>query len=326
MGVVALGFIFISPAYAVPISPDKYYLDVSYGMELDNMLLIMGREELAGAITLYLTPVGMKKYGEEHEREFYIADPENPAEPANWVTLSATSIEIGSGQEVRVPWTMTPSKYVGCGTNLAAIMVSDTPTVDSAEDGIVTVRREIISQIHLNVLATDQGACLDNKVDLNLREFFVDKKIPVFNYDDIPFVTRIENEGNLISRSPQGFIDILGFGDKITVPFNEEKLDIYPQTVRKFDNMWTDSEYPDNGNFGDKLLYEISHLRIGRYEARFGVTKNADPAIVSSAYFWVIPWRVLLVVGGVIVVFVTYKLAKRKKSRRKEKDADVERH
>lgn len=309
-----------APVRAIPISPDKYYFDVQFGTVIEDRLLIMGRPELEDRTTLYITPVGMIKEGEEHERSFYLPDVQDPAEPANWITVETPSIEIGPGEEVWVDWKMEPTRYAGCGTNLVALAVTDSPLEREGEEGgVITMRKQLISQIHLTMVATDEGICSENTVNLELLAFSIDSRFPLFNYDTVPFVTRIRNNGNLISRSPQGYIEVFGLGDKITVDFNPEMLDIYPSTTRRFDNTWIDENYPHEGNFFEKLLYEISHLRIGRYEARLGVTKNADPALVATASFWIIPWRILAVlVGTMLLVSVGRRFAGRKNKRGRE--------
>ena len=310
-------FVLTKPAGAIPISPDKYYFDIASDTFIEDTLLIMGRQELEGPTTLYITPVGMRKIGEENEREFYLPAEDDPAEPANWITVETPVIEINPGQEVYVDWTLEATAYAGCGTNLAALMVSDVPLVGEPDEPVL-VRKEVISQIHLDIVETDRGICASNKVDLSLDEFKVDKRIPVFWYDEVPFITRISNQGNLISRAPRGYIEISGLGDKITIIFNEDKLDIYPGTTRKFTNMWIDESYPREGTFFEQLLYELGHLRAGRYEAQLGVTKNANPVIIDTAYFWIIPWKVLLVLLAMLLLGLIFRRGGRKKHGKKE--------
>lgn len=315
-----LGLTFISlfltnvrTTFALPISPDKYYLDVSTGQEITQTLTIMARPELPGETTYYLAVVGMKKVGELHDREFYVPDPNDLSEPANWITLSQTKIVVSPANDYKVNWTLKPSEYAGCGTNIAAIMVSDAPIEEQNTEGTeARLYKNVASQLHLNIVSTPSGDCTDLKANLKLLDFKVNKKIPVFNYDKVPFLTRIENSGTTISRSPEGFIEIFGLGNKITIPFNDDQLDIYPDTVRRFDDIWIDPEYPSDGTFLEQFVYELLHFRIGRYEARLGVTKNAEPSIVSTAHFWIIPWKVIIVFGAIIAIFVGYRISKSK--------------
>jgi hypothetical protein len=313
-----LSITLIQKAYAIPLSPDKYYVDLKAGETIEEKLTIYGREEYTNVKKVYITAVGMRKTGEQNDREFYLSDPLDKTELANYITLGQTEATIEPGETVIVPWTLEPSDYIGCGTNLAALMVSTEPLTTEVRDGEakVSFKQEVISQIHVTVDSTKDGDCPDNKAILELLDFHVDKGIPIFNHGDVPFITRIENKGNLISRSPKGYIEIFGFGDKVTIPFNEQELDIYPNTIRKFDNQWLDEKYPTNGNVFSKLIYEITHLRIGRYEARLGITKNVDTQIVKSVYFWVIPWKVillvLLIVSTVIYLFIRSRKAESK--------------
>lgn len=313
---VAAALYGVEPVYAIPITPDKYFFDISQDTVIEDRLLIMGRDNIEDREILYITPVGMRKYGEEHERDFYLPNPDDPSEPANWIKVSNSKISISAGEEVYIDWVLIPTKYAGCGTNLAAIMVSDYPiTEESPED--IFLHKNVVSQIHLNILQTDEGICDENVVDLELLEFRVDTQFSIFNYDQVPFITRIENHGNLISRNPQGYIDISGLGDKITLEFNPDNLDIYPGTVRRFSDIWIDPDYPRNGSLLDQFLYEISHLRFGRYEARLGITKNVDPPIIETVYFWVLPWKVIIVILSIVILlFSVRKVNKLKTSKR----------
>ncbi len=308
------GFFSYSKVYAIPISPDKYFVEVSANETITEELTIYGREQLEAEKSIYITAVGMRKVGEEHAREFYIPDVNDTTEPANWITLSQTQSTLGAGETLVIEWSMTPSEFAGCGTNLAAIMVSTEPLDVNTENGesVVSFRKEVISQIHMDVLTTPSGQCPDNSVNLELLDYYIDRPIAIFNYAGVPFVVRIENKGNLIAKQPQGFIEVFGFGDKGTIGFNDENLDIYPGTIRRFDYRWQDENYPESGNVFSKMIYELTHIRIGRYEARLGVTKNVNPQIVKSIYFWVIPWKVILLLLGIVLTITYFFLRSRK--------------
>ncbi len=294
--------------FAIPISPDKYYIDGSNQQELSQELTIYGREELADEQKLYFSVIGMKKFGEEHEREFYIPNPNDDSEAANWVKLKFEEAVIKPGDTIILPWTIKIPDNMECATKTAAIMVSNSLPNPSSNQTVVSVEKQVISQIHIN-LEDEEGSCIES---LSLVDFFVNRKFKVFNYDNIPFSTRIENSGLVLSQNPKGFIEIYGMGDKISIPFNEESLDIYPKTTRKFSNTWIDPDYPHNGNFFQKISYELSHLRIGKYEARLGITKNIDQQIIAYETFWIIPWRITLILG--LIIGITALVASRKKS------------
>ncbi len=301
--------------YAVPISPDKYFINIHPGETKTEELIIMGRKEMTGPVTLYLRPVGMKKVGEAHDRSFYMPDPNDQSEPANWVHLSQTTVTIHPGETLRVKWSITPSDVAQCGTNLAAILIS---TKDYNENNKkkspteVELNKEVASQIHVTI--NTNGKC-NNKIHLQLLDFKVIKQkilglvsLPIYNYNNAQFETRVANDGNLIARSPMGFITIQGPNiKKVQVPLNPDHYDIYPQTTRKFITTWHDENYPDAGGFFKKLFYEITHWRFGRYSATLGITKNTDTNIITTVTFLIIPWRpfltILVLIAGLFVYF-----------------------
>jgi len=291
-------FLLQATTFAIPIGPDKYYLEVQPGEEINETLTIYGKGDLDQEQKLYFSVVGMKKVGQENEREFYIPNPNDTAEPANWINLDFTEEVIYPGSTVILPWVLNTTSTPTCGTNLAAIMVSNTPPETYTNSTTITVKKEIISQIHITF--PNNNGIEECKESVKTESFTVNKKIKIFNYDNVPFKTLLKNNGDYITRSPIGFIEIFGMGDKITVNFNEENLDIYPQTTRQFLDIWTDAEYPHNGNFFEKLGYELTHLRFGKYEARLGVTKNVSQDIIAYDSFWIIPWRILLILFTLI--------------------------
>jgi len=306
---------------AAIISPDKYYIDIKPGESKDFELKILADARQPNPITLYIYPMIMTKVGEEDDREFTVPNENDSAEAANWVSLGFSKVIVSAGDIVSVPFSVNVSQISRCGTNLAAIFVSSSPREsatgeNSIEDGSeVGIKNSIVSQLHINVNETNQEYCDEVKTKLNLLDFKVDAVIPVYNYDNISFITRISNEGNLLSQSPKGYIELFGTGSKITIPFNEAELDIYPGTTRKFTNTWVDPDYPVSGTFIEQFIYEISHFRFGQYEARLGVTFNVSPKIVSSVYVWIIPWRIVAVVGVIIAIVMLSILRDRKKSK-----------
>ncbi len=308
--------------YAIPISPDKYFIDIQPGQTKDEELIIMGRREMTAPVTLYLRAVGMKKVGEEHDRTFYIADPNDPSEPANWIKLSKTTVTIHPGETVKIKWSITPSNVAQCGTNLAAILIS---TKDYNKDANknpteVELNKEVASQVHVTIRS--KGKC-NNKIHLQLLDFKVIKQkilglfsLPIYNYNNVTFETRVANDGNLIARSPMGFITIEGPNvNRAQVPLNPDHYDIYPQTTRKFITVWQDKNYPDKGNFIKKLFYEITHWRFGKYSATLGITKNTDTNIITTVTFLIIPWRPFITIFVLIASLILYFKIKIKKTK-----------
>ncbi len=304
---------------AATISPDKYYLDASVTSTTNHELKVYGDPRLVGSEHLYIYPFGMKKIGEENDREFYLPSVDELSEPANWIDVKIKEIDIKSGDIIKIPWSLTPSNLATCGTNIAAILVSSTPQSEALNQSAVGIHNHVVAQIHIDINKTEKSYCEDSKVNLDLLDFYIDSNFHIFNYDNIPFITRIKNNGDIIAQKPKGFIEIFGFGPKITIPFNDEDLDIYPNSIRKFKNTWIDKDYPANGTFFEQLIYEIAHFRFGQYEAKLGITKNVNTAIVDTETFWIIPWKIVLIVGIILFIFWILLSINRRKQRELDK-------
>jgi hypothetical protein len=311
--------VFTFTTKAVPLSPDKYYLNVNdVNNVIEEKLTIYGRQEFESIRKINLYVLGMRKIGEENEREFYLPNPTDPTEPANWITLEQSEVYLTPGEDTIVNWTLTPSSRAACGTNLAAIVATPVQIdINSgSEQAISSLKEQIISQVHIDVskLAIE-GECPVFESRLSVIEFKVDKFTPLFNYDSVKLLTRIQNTGNLISKSPLGYITIKGFNvqrEEGTINFNEEGLDIYPNSIRRFNNVWLDPNYPRDGNFLEQFKYELTHLRIGRYKAELGITKNVDPDIVLTTTFWVFPWKLMIVIAILLSALLSYLIYKKK--------------
>lgn len=325
--IIALIFnISTSKLSAAVISPDKFYIDINPNQELNFELKVIADALQPNPIDLYIYPMGMTKLGEEDDRDFFIPNLNDQAEPANWITLKIDKINLSAGQIISIPFSLKPSAISRCGTNLASIFISSSPRSElssqsntEAEGSQVGIKSSIVSQLHINVSEKTKEYCNEVATRLELIDFKVDSTFPIFNYHNIPFVTRIKNTGNLLSQNPKGYIELFGIGPKITIPFNQEGLDIYPETTRKFSNTWIDENYPTSGNFFEELFYEISHFRFGQYEARLGVTFNVSPKIISTVNVWIIPWRIITILLIIVSIAVIFFIRDRKRSKELKK-------
>jgi hypothetical protein len=109
-----------------------------------------------------------------------------------------------------------------------------------------------------------------------------------FETAPIDFVTRIKNDGN-IHVKPTGTITIQdAFGNTVgTVPVNDTKAIVLPSSIRRFDG-----EYKSGWMFG---MY-TANLTLG-----YGTTGQA---ITNTITFWVIPYKLILVLLLALVTFV----------------------
>jgi len=302
---------------AFPIGPDKYFIDLSVGKEKQESLFLYGRDDLNAPVTVFLYPAEMQKLGEDNDRKFSIPSSNDKASIANWIRLNKTEVTIKPGETIEVKWTIAPSGLAKCGTNLGAIIVSDkAPDSNNSIQSVeVSITSQVVSQIHLNIIADEKGNCINNGTTLRLVQFNLVKSWPIFTMDEaVKFETKLENYGDYMAIDPEGYISLVGINQKNNLPFNQEQLDIYPNTIRRFETIYT-TNFPVEGNFFQKLLYEIRNFKIGKYEAKLGVSKNVQPAIQASVTYWVFPWRTILLALVILWIFSIIIIWKNKRKR-----------
>lgn len=305
---------------ALGISPDKLYIDVYPGEVNSQTITVYGEAEQEGNLTIYMYPYTMVKVGETDDREFFQADKDDVNDPGNWIKMRMDSLVSTKGSRNEVTFDYAIPTSASCGTNLAAIFYSSVPPETFDGGSVVGIKSNVVMQVHFNVLGNYETYCDETKTNLTLLDFRVEQFIPIFNWDNVNFITRLENRNKFIARYPRGFIEIFGYGvdNKITVNFNDGKLDVYPETVRQFDSKYIDPNYPSSAGFFDQLIYEVRNLKIGRYEARLGITAGTTNPIIAYAYFWVFPWKVILLILLIIIILYFY-LKKRGNDSKKSK-------
>lgn len=158
---------------------------------------------------------------------------------------------------------------------------------------------------------------------LNVASFTASKRI--YEYLPSTFTVRFRNSGNTIVQ-PYGNIFIQRGKDTKSplksLVVNETRGYILPSTERAISAEWTDG-FPvyktatdSNGKTERKLIWnwgELSKLRIGRYTAHLVAVYNQaghDVPIEGTVSFWVIPWKILLVlfVVTLLLLFSIYMI------------------
>lgn len=114
----------------------------------------------------------------------------------------------------------------------------------------------------------------------------------LFEGTPVNFSVRIKNEGN-VQEQPTGQILIKDmFGKNVaSIPINQPPRNILPGTIRRFDGLL------DKSIIGNKMLF-------GFYKAKLTVTDAKKQTYTQSLVFWVIPWKlILIVVFGLVIGF-----------------------
>ena len=122
------------------------------------------------------------------------------------------------------------------------------------------------------------------------------KKSSFFEHGSVDFVARVRNEGS-VHEKVKGSIEVKDWlGKKVaTIPVNEKGGNVLPDSVRKFEQSWS-----------EKRLF-------GHYTAKMALTYSSGKTLNGSLGFWVIPWKLfLLVLLGLVVVGYMLKIGIRR--------------
>ncbi|HUC96130.1 MAG TPA: hypothetical protein VMR16_00495 [Candidatus Saccharimonadales bacterium] len=150
-------------------------------------------------------------------------------------------------------------------------------------------------------LTPSLGALVFIRVNGNAKESLSVASFTAINPDDtksgwlfektpIQFDVRIQNTGNVFEQ-PAGVISITDmFGKKIAdVNVNQPPGYVLPHSIRKY------SQVLNGGQLGNKWLF-------GKYTAKLELTYGAkNQTLTQTMTFWVIPWRLILVVVVVLI-------------------------
>lgn len=171
------------------------------------------------------------------------------------------------------------------------------------------------------VLVLLEARIPDAKREITVTEFSVDKKF----YEFLPttFIVKLKNTGN-VHIAPRGniFIEQGNMKDIALLEVNSEKGNILPDSSRIFATAWKDG-FPvytqkvqdgktvldEEGNPVLELTWdwdETSKLRFGKYTAKLLLIYDdgkRDVPIEGEVSFWVVPWRLLLVLLVVAIFF-----------------------
>ena len=137
----------------------------------------------------------------------------------------------------------------------------------------------------------------DAKESVSFAEFYTSAKdgtkTTLFESQPVTFVARVKNDGN-VHEQPTGQIVVKDlFGNVVTnVNMNLDRRNVLPSSIRKL------TADMDQTNIGDRFLF-------GYYTANITLSYGSNgQTTTSSLSFWVIPWRLVLTVIGVVIVLI----------------------
>ncbi len=240
-----------------------------------------------------------------------------PPDIANWLSFSQPRFTLQSGQWVTEQVALNVPKDAGFSYSFALVISRQSEPKPTQGGRLIKGSLAIFTLVNV-----DRPGATSN---LEVTAFSVSKR--VYEYLPATFTVHFRNNGNTIAQ-PYGNIFVQrGATDRLplgSLNVNETKGYILPGTERTLSASWSDA-FPvyqtiraADGSTSQKLVWNwanLSKLRIGRYTAHLvAVYSQAgrDVPIEGNVTFWVIPWKILLVLLTItlLVLFALFMLVR----------------
>jgi len=206
----------------------------------------------------------------------------SPYSIKDYIKPEVSELTLDNMKKVRMPVTVTIPADTRAGSLSGAVVFSlkDPVEKETKDGGKIAIENRLAYRVYVKIKGNE-------KEDGYLKSFGVDKKFQ--EYGPVPLKFKFENDGN-IYLVPSGTITV-----KNMLGITVEKIDInkyyvQPETIK------TSIE-----QFKRKYL-------IGKYTAKIelnrGYANSEDVTDSKTISFWVVPWKLLLIIFVIVVLLV----------------------
>lgn len=206
---------------------------------------------------------------------------------SNWITVSPSTFKLKGGETKALSLVVTPPANALPGGHYAMVISSPETDISILNSTGATIQTKVGTLVYITI----PGDITQNAV---IKNFSTGK---FFEFGPVDFSTTIQNLSD-IHIKPAGNITITNMiGMKSYVQFNKNGTNIFPGKTRDFENQ-----------LNKKWL-------LGRYKAELNFGYGTAGGIATAAiFFWVIPWRLLILVGTALIVIITLVIIFKKKT------------
>ncbi|MBU0708092.1 LysM peptidoglycan-binding domain-containing protein [Patescibacteria group bacterium] len=219
----------------------------------------------------------------------------------SWVELPQETIEVPANTEMEVPFKITiPENDVDVGEHIGAIVIQEILEKDVVTGG---ARISIITRVGVRMYVTIPG---EIRKELNITGFrgnllsrlkYMQEVVPVDRILDllglkpaVQYFISFENTGNV-------HLDLSG---KVKIQ------NIFGRTIKSIEDVNFGIIMPDKPtsnfvNWTDPPVF-------GRFKATAEVTYGDGEVATATAVIWVIPYRLLILIALIIVIFIIIRL------------------
>jgi hypothetical protein len=270
VGLSGLLTFFVLPfsASAISITPLTFEINVNPGEKIENYVTVFNNDGGRAAYTMSgedFTAVG--------ESGGVVIDKDAPAaiSAKSWLSFEPSTFELQLGESKNVKFTLQVPNEAEPGGKYTSIVVGSAPV---ATEGGVGFAQKVASLLLIRVAG-----------DINEKLAVKSFDAPSFlEYPPVDLTLRFENNGN-VHEKPAGYIFIKNWrGNEVArIPLPQER--VIPKTVRAVATSWA------------------APWLFGKYTANFaGIYGSQNEPLAASIQFWVIPWKLVSVIAGILIV------------------------
>jgi len=259
------------------VSPTLFEMSANPAQTWQSSVRVINANEYD--IRIYAEPVNFTSEGEGGHGSLVplLGQPTDAQTLAEWIAVSDEEILIPAEQTVSIPFTISVPTDATPGGHFAAILIGTRPFGDSSGQAQVETSQVVSSLVFLSVA----GDIVETG---NIREFVTQNA--VYEQADVSFSVRFENTGN-VHLQPQGEIEIFNMWGQsrgaVSINKNSQFGNVLPDSIRNYLFEWS---------------REWSIIDIGRNKAVVTLAYGDDVRqfVNETTYFWIIPWKLLLLV------------------------------
>ena len=214
---------------------------------------------------------------------------------SNWIQISPTSLTLKPGEMETVYLTVLPPANALPGGHYAAVVYSP----DSLAS-LNTTGASIQTNVGTLVYITIPG-------DINQKASVQSFTAPKFSeFGPIDFMATVKNSSD-IHIQPKGAITVNNWFGREIDKLQLTETNIFPYTTRDFAN-----------TLNKKWLF-------GRYRANFeAYYGTAGGLIAATIFFWVIPWRLIILIIAAISIIASLIIISKNKPKKSKTDSSTE--
>ncbi len=293
IGLASINFVFVNYAFAqdgkltISITPPLIKNNINPGDVWKSVVKVVNNN--SKAIDIYAQVVDFS-WGKESGMPDLVVNEDKAQKPnsyslSSWVHIETGPYKILPFASRNIPFIVDVPEDAEPGGHYAAILVGTKPPE-------AKINGSKVSSLLASLLLMRVQGNIDESG--RIREFSTKKKI--YSQPEVEFKVRFENIGN-VHIQPQGEIRIYDMFNKnrgiIAINQATEFGNVLPKSIRSWKYNWQVENTPWN---------------MGRYKARLilGYGENGRQAAEREIYFWVLNYKLLLIIGGSLFLLILF--------------------